>query len=422
MSHSLGFHMITAGSIRYRFWSAWGLPNTDIARALAFASTSFLLGMILISGLVLMFEPPGTMELLRLPAAPLRVVGALLVTGVIAFLVWMRLAIRPIRLFGTELPIPRARLALGHLLIAASDWAMAACVAWVLLPAGHGITLFHFIGVFPFALLVGAIGHVPGGVGVFETLVVLMLKPWLAPPEVLGPLILYRLIYYVLPFVAGLILMVAHEATRHGTAVFTTSEKATKGFPAFMSLAAGTTVFSAGTLMLLSTAVKMNVERMTALGSVVPLVVIEVAHVAAAATGAALLVLAWFIQCRYERAHTITVVALITAVVASLLRGLVWELAVVLIPALIVLVLSGNFFTKKGTLLRAPRSLAWGAGVLIVLVFSVWLGFFSFKGEVYTAGLWLDIALDGDLSRFVRSMSVVLTGMTGYLLLRRAPR
>jgi lysylphosphatidylglycerol synthetase-like protein (DUF2156 family) len=57
-----------------------------------------------------------------------------------------------------------------------------------------------------------------------------------------------------------------------------------------------------------------------------------------------------------------------------------------------------------------------------VLVFSVWLGFFSFKGDVYGAGTWLQMSLDGDLPRFLRSMAVVLTGMAGYLLLRRAPQ
>jgi phosphatidylglycerol lysyltransferase len=369
MSHSLGFHMITSGSIRYRFWSSWGVPNASIARALALASTSFLLGMLLVCGAVLLFAPPENMALLRLSTPPLRVLGAILVLGVLAFLLWMRFARAPLRVLGAEVAVPRVRFTLGHLCIAASDWLMAASVAFVLLPSGHGVGLPQFVGVFLFALLVGAIGHVPGGVGVFEALVVLMLEPYLAPPQVLGSLILYRLIYYVLPFVIGLSLMVAHEAR-----IATASGRGARWIPATIPTATGVAVFAAGTIVLLSTAVAMNAGRMSTVDVVLPLALVEVSHLASALAGAALLFLGWFLRRQLRRAWLLAVYTLVIGAIAALARGMVWEVSIVLLATLGALLLSRSLFAAPGEL--APQQLPspWLVGIFIVLLLTVSLG------------------------------------------------
>jgi phosphatidylglycerol lysyltransferase len=408
MSHSLGFHMITAGSIRYRFWSAWGLSNAQIEKALGFTSTSFLMGMVLVSGAVLLFEPPHTIALLRMPEPMLRAIGVLLILGVIAFLLWMRFARGPINIFGTQLQLPKVRMALGHLMIAASDWMMAASVAYVLLPKGHGVGLLEFIGVFLFALIVAAIGHVPGGLGVFESIAVTMLAPRLAPPQVLGPLILYRLIYYVLPFSIGLALMVAHETSRQGARMALAAERAARWLPATIAMALGVAVFSSGTILLLSSAVKMNEARMASLRTLAPLWLIEFSHFSAAILGAALLVLAWFVQRRMHRAFVVVSLSLAAAIAASLLRGLVWEVVLLLGAVLAFMLLSGRVFMRQEPLSLEPLSTAWITGIATVLLFTVWLGFFSFKNFPYSGDLWVRLALDSDLSRFLRAMAGVM--------------
>ncbi len=422
MSHSLGFHMITAGSIRYRFWSSWGLPNADIARALGFASSSFLSGMILVCGAVLLFEPPETLEQLHLPTTSLRVVGAILVSGVVGFLVWMRFARRPIRIFGTELMIPKVRLALGHLLIAASDWAMAASVAYVLLPRGHGIGLLPFIGVFLFALLVGAIGHVPGGVGVFEVLVVAMLKPHLEPPAVVGSLILYRLIYYVVPFVLGLSLMIIHEAGREGARVAMAAGRATKWIAAAMPTALATSVFSAGAVVLLSSGVPTSAERLAASQTIVPLLIIEISHFTASVLGAALMVLSGFVQRRLQRAYDVITFVLAAAAVATLLRGLVWEVAILLTAVLAIVILSRRQFTRPERLFAEPLPAAWVTGIVTVLALTIWLGAFSFKSVGYSSDLWTEVSISSELSRFLRATLGAFVFMLSVMLLRLAQR
>ena len=415
MSHSLGFHMITSGSIRYRFWSSWGLPNADIARALGLASSSFLLGMLLISGVVLIFEPPHSLALLHLPTLPLRIVGALILGGLLWFFLWMKFTRPPFRLFGAEVMLPRVRFTMGHVLIAASDWLMAASVAYVLMPAGHGVGLLHFVGVFLFALLVAAIGHVPGGVGVFEVLVVAMMEPYVAPPAVLGSLILYRIVYYVIPFVLGLLCMVANEAN-----IAHAAGRRARWIPGMMSIAFGTAVFTAGTILLLSGAVKMNADRMATVQTYLPLPLIEFAHFAASMLGAVLLVLAWFIQRRLDRAYKVVAITLLLAAIASLMRGLVWEAAALQAAVLAGLVASRKLFARPGTLRHEPLSTAWLTGVVTVLLLTVWLGIFSFKGAVYSADLWTEFAISSDISRFMRATAGAILFVLALALHRRS--
>ena len=47
--------------------------------------------------------------------------------------------------------------------------------------------------------------HVPGGVGVFEGLLIVLLKPYLSSGELLPALLVYRAVYYLLPFVVALV-------------------------------------------------------------------------------------------------------------------------------------------------------------------------------------------------------------------------
>src|SRR5260221_12520239 len=56
----------------------------------------------------------------------------------------------------------------------------------------------------------GVLSAVPGGLGVFEAVFVVLL-PGVPPPQLLGVLIAYRLVYYALPFLVSIGLLVGHE-------------------------------------------------------------------------------------------------------------------------------------------------------------------------------------------------------------------
>ena len=88
ISQTLGFPLVTGSGIRYRLWSSWGLSTAEIAEAIAFANATHTICAGAVIGSALVLEPRSAVELLKLPAGPLRPVGAICVIGVIVYLIW----------------------------------------------------------------------------------------------------------------------------------------------------------------------------------------------------------------------------------------------------------------------------------------------------------------------------------------------
>jgi uncharacterized membrane protein YbhN (UPF0104 family) len=97
------------------------------------------------------------------------------------------------------------------MLIGAGDVCAGAAVLFVLLPGGHGISFETFLAVYVFAVMLGVASHSPGGLGVFEATILAALST-LALEPVLGALLLFRLCYYIVPFIVALALLGGYEA------------------------------------------------------------------------------------------------------------------------------------------------------------------------------------------------------------------
>ena len=109
--------------------------------------------------------------------------------------------------------IPRlpAKLSLFQTAIAALDWAIAASVLYVLLLANAPLSYPSFFGIYILGQLAGVISNVPGGLGVFETVLLLSLSGQIASPELFGALLAYRGIYYFLPLIVAIVLLGIYE-------------------------------------------------------------------------------------------------------------------------------------------------------------------------------------------------------------------
>ena len=295
ISQTLGFPLVTGSSVRYRFWSSWGLSTSEITQAVSFVGATFTLGIIFLSGAVFLLEPAQTMELIGLPYVVLRTIGALLLALVAAYLVWSAAQRKPLRVGGWEFPIPTLRLTALQLGIAAADWAAAGAVLYALLPT-HRVGFLPFLGAFLLAQFAGQISHVPGGLGVFETLMVLLLRPYLPAAETVGALVAFRAIYYLVPFGLSLVALAAYETARQRERVAQVATSAgafaLQWGPSILPQALSATTFIAGVILLFSGATPSARERVAALDRVLPLGVIELSHIAANLAGAGLVVLA----------------------------------------------------------------------------------------------------------------------------------
>jgi phosphatidylglycerol lysyltransferase len=423
MSQTLGFPLLTGGSVRYRLWSTWGLTTPEIATAISFVGATFTVGLLFTTGLALALEPAGTATLLHLPAAPLRLVGAGCLCLVAAYLTWSATWRRPMQFRGWEFPVPALRLALLQLVVATVDWTLAASALYALLPSGHGIPFLPFVGAFLIAQIAGLVSHLPGGLGVFESLIVVFLEPYAPAAPVLGALLAYRAVYYLLPFALGLVSLAVYEARRRpgitvrrtgGAGAFAT--QAARGLErtvepwalALIPSVLGAATFAAGVVLLVSGAAPSAHSHVQWLTDVLPLGVVEVSHFIGSVAGAGLLVLGWALSRRLDAAYTLAVALLATGVAASLLKGLGWVEAVSLSVVLGALVPSRRAFYRKAALTAEPLTPGWVAAVVGVGAAAVWLGLFSYRHVAYSHELWWQFTVRGDAPRFLRATAGAL--------------
>lgn len=414
-SQNLGISALTGASIRYRFWSAWGLSTGEIAQGIAFTTTSFWLGVLIVGGAAMLVSPLPGVGWWTAIATPLAI-ALLLVPA--AYLLWCWRGRRTIAFRGWAFAPPRTPLALAQLTVSTLDWALAGAVFFVLLPSAPGLSLSLVLGAFVVAQVTAVVSHVPGGLSVFEWVVLTLLRSYLPPESLLAALVVYRAIYYFLPFAAASLLFIAYElSVRRGPVAQTFRSVArvvTAAAPVWLSGA----TFVAGAVLLVSGSTPSIHTRMRGLDALLPLGVMEASHFVASLAGFGLLFLANGVRRRLDAAYHATVVVLAVGISTSLLKGFDWEEAALLAMILTALVPARHHFYRRASLLAEPLSPAWIASIVVSVGGAVWLGLFSFKHVDYSSDLWWQFAATADAPRFLRATVGLVVFASGLSIAR----
>jgi uncharacterized membrane protein YbhN (UPF0104 family) len=218
VSFTLGFPIFTGGTVRYWIYSRAGVKPGKIASLTVVAGVTFWLGMAVVIGFGLFFraEP---LSYINLFAANLnRLIGVGVLVAVCFYLAWVSARPRRAKLQGMLFELPGFGLTLGQMGLGVLDLCCAAATLYVLLPSHSGLDFFTFASVYVFGCLLGIASHAPGGIGVFEAT---MLKALPAPSQeaLLASLLMFRVLYYVIPFVLALALLGANEGGRRWNAL-----------------------------------------------------------------------------------------------------------------------------------------------------------------------------------------------------------
>jgi phosphatidylglycerol lysyltransferase len=411
VSMTLGFPLLTGAPLRYRMYSRWGLAAGEIARIIAFYSTTFWLGSLAVGGLALLVDPPPFPPQLALDPVWVRPLGGLLLGVLAAYLVLSALGTR-MTIRGFRLEMPSFGIAVAQVLSSALDWVVAAAVLFVLLPAGS-TSYMAFFSVFVVGQSAGHASHVPGGVGVFESIVLVFLSPRIPAPDVLAALLAWRAIYYLLPLLAAVLTLAGHELRRVRARV-EVPEPLAEWFAALGPQVLAMTSFVAGLMLLLSGATPEEPERLAWLHRWLPLPVTELAHLLGSMVGAALLLAARGLQMRLAAAWRVSVLLLAAGIALSLLKGLDWAEAAMLTVALAAVLPSRRRFHRRARLLDETFTPGWVVAVGVVVTAAVWVGFFAYKHVDYTSALWWRFAVDADAPRFLRASLGVALVLAGY--------
>jgi phosphatidylglycerol lysyltransferase len=193
ISNTLGFHAITGTALRYRVYATAGVGAGDIARIVGLAGLGVGLGFAVVITGALCWEPAITHGWGRLPG----IVLAVLLAGL---LIWLARRARTLRVWRWTLAFPGAGIAAAQMLIGGVEMLAAITALYVLLPAGVAPPFIDFLPIYVAAVLAGIVSHSPGGLGVFET-ILLAAFPAEARADLLVAIVCYRLTYSLLPFV-----------------------------------------------------------------------------------------------------------------------------------------------------------------------------------------------------------------------------
>jgi glycosyltransferase 2 family protein len=210
IGHNLGATVFTGGAIRFRIYSAYGLSIIDVAKIAFVTGLTFWLGNAFVLGLGMAAAPEAASALDQLPPWVNRAIGLTGLAAICVYLLWLVGKTRVIGVKGVTLTLPSARLTFVQILIGIADLGLAAIGMYVLLPANPPMELLPFVVIFVLATLLGFLSHTPGAIGVFDAAILIALVQY-PKEELLATLLIWRAIYYILPFSLALLVMATRE-------------------------------------------------------------------------------------------------------------------------------------------------------------------------------------------------------------------
>ena len=416
-SHTLGFGSLIGPSVRYRIYTPMGLSTGEVAETSAFVIVTFVTGLVAVFPLVALLDPSSleTLGISRPAAIAIGTIGLLLMAGYVG-LGW-RIE-RPIRLFGYRFHLPRPWTAGAQIVLSVADLSLVAAVLYACLPHASAVGYPHVLAVYVLAFVVGLISHVPGGLGVFDAVVLVGLSARLPADQILAGLLAFRVVYQLVPLISAGALFGAVEALsarqRFAQAVESISIWAGAAGPTVL---AGCT-FTGGVVLLFSNAVPVSAARLRLVETVLPLSVLETSHFIGSVVGVLLLLFAYGMQQRLRWAWALSAVLLCVGAVSQMLKGFAWEEAIALVLLFLALLPVRREFHLSSSAPSQPYAAGWFVAIAVVLTTAFWLGLFSYNHLDDTE--WWRFTLNDNASRFLRAsiaVAIVALGGAAYCLL-----
>ena len=414
--HNLGLAAFTGGAVRFRMYASAGLTAIDVATVQGFCSLTIGIGLATLGGLSLTLEPTHTAAVLHLHPRWAMLVGIMLLSGVGAYATWCILGRTPIEIRGWALRAPRPALGFSQIILGMCDLSCSTAVLWWLLPPQAHMGFLTFVGAYAAAVTAGIVSHVPGGLGVFETVIVFAL-PDVPASSLLGAMLIYRAVYYLAPLMAATLLFGLKELSAQRGPLARAHALASLYIAPVVPQVAGTLTFLAGFILLVSGATPSMDARLTVLRDFVPLAILELSHLAGSVVGLGLLVLSRALFRRVQAAYHISFWLLAAGIAASLLKGLDFEEATVLALVLAVLVLGRRAFYRPTSILDERFTPIWAVSIAGVIATAIWLSFLAFRHIEFSNDLWWTFAMDANAPRILRATFLVVVLATAYLLL-----
>ncbi|MGA7489157.1 MAG: YbhN family protein [Xanthobacteraceae bacterium] len=210
IGHNLGATVFTGGIVRLRIYSPWGLSIVDIAKIAFVTGLTFWLGNAFILGLSMAYAPEAASAVNQLPPWLNRTIALMGLATIVGYLLWLLPAPRVLGAGEWRLTLPNAALTFVQIGIGVLDLTIGTLAMYVLLPGSPSIELLALLVAYVLATLLGFLSHAPGSLGVFDAAMLVGLSQF-DKNELIASLLIFRVLYFILPFLAALCVLGLRE-------------------------------------------------------------------------------------------------------------------------------------------------------------------------------------------------------------------
>jgi hypothetical protein len=397
--------------VRYRLYAHWALTPAQIGKVIAFCSLTFGLGGMVLAGLILLIEP-GAVPFLgdRVPHWAMYTLAVVLFAVDIGYVTLARV-LGKFRVFGHEVQLPGLRMAVLQVMLAAADVAVTAAIFYALLPPASGLTYLRFVGVYLASYSAGLLATIPGGLGVFDSAILIGLSPYLPAPTIVGAILVFRLYYYIIPlFLAGS-LFAGNEVLLRGNTLL---RRKVPGAPITrisepdFAVAAGTGAVALCGFLLLSLGVLEQRPDFSWIDPEYADMVAQAGQFVPSLMGAALMVLAIAMSQRVNLAWSTTIVLLLAAAAFTVAQSEpVWIPCVLVLASLLIAPYRSAFY-RHARLLSGPLQASTALPLFTLVVCVLALAAFERHVRWLSDNSWWEVILSRDVPNSLRA-SVALT-------------
>jgi glycosyltransferase 2 family protein len=203
IGHNVGASVFSGGAVRYRIYSGWGLSVIEVTKICFIAGLTFWLGNATVLGLGILDAPQAARAMDQLPLWANRVLALVILAMLGSYVAWVWVKPRIIGREGWQVTLPGGPSTLLQIAIGIVDLGCCAAAMYMLVPDEPNLGFATVAVIFVAATLLGFASHAPGGLGVFDA--TMMVALWQFDKEdLLAGLLLFRLLYYIIPFVLAL--------------------------------------------------------------------------------------------------------------------------------------------------------------------------------------------------------------------------
>lgn len=400
VGNTVGFGPLSGGAIRLRAYSRMGVSPADIGRVIAFVTIAFGMSLLMVTALAILMVAPRVASFVGMNPLLLRLSATAVIVAILSAVAFSSFG-KTIRIGSFSVNLPDSLTASRQFLASAADIAFAGSVLYVLLP-DTSVGWPSFLAIYATAVGIGVLSHVPAGLGVFETVIMAGLGNTISVDQLLSSLVLYRIIYNVLPLVMAVIFTTFIElrSLRQRPVVSGVTQVLARIAP---TIIAAITIL-AGMMLVFSSVVPTPDAQLQQLASWFPLPMIEGAHFLSSLLGLILLVSARGLTQRLDGAWWVSFLAAALAFILAFIKAIAPFEATLLALLLFALFVNRRQYDRHASLFKQALGPKWFAAVMVIIITATVILLFIYRDTQYSHELWWQFELSDEAPRALRAM------------------